>query len=817
MDYAKYDSVEKVVAYVSSLPLTSKSVLDVPWKRRGVDVERVQQILDSKVSAVSHTTSTPTTPRVASAATPITPRAASSAVTPTTSRAATAATPTTPRAASAVDSSAVTPTTSRAATAPTRRSSRAASAPSTPRTSIADSDATPDCHVLVPFSKMVDWISSSMSCKHCKVNIKASCISKTTVGIATQLHYDCDSEKCRSRKKNTMEAEYVETDIEDNQDKRALHSTTRFAANWRMLAANQLFGESQKAGEIVAGFLDLSPHAFPKWWFKMEDQLAEQGHERLASEIIEQNLKDYVENKIPETGILKVPLTVSFDMGWQKRGRSYNSLSGHAFLYDVHTGKVVGMQVYSKNCLKCSKYKRQGLTGENIPDHRCPKNYEGSSKGMEATAALQMVKRLFEHELVQAYVKEMVIDDDASTRALLSHCLSELAEFVAGYQWPVDSNGKKVPKAKDIGKLPFDHPIIIFLADLMHRIRCFGKYVFAMAVAPLSTSTCTMVDAYRLKRNFGYWLLSYHTKDFDTFQQKSKAVVEHHFNNHAHCDDWCSMKKADATQTAIGNLKYRCKINDKKMYEDMCKVLHRFTESAKLKECHHGYSSQKNESMNQLISRYVPKDKTFCQSMSLNSRICLAVGVDSVGHEEYYERLFEKMKIPFPDNTRIMLRSMKKKRDYDRNYQAQPTQKRKRSVKKFDSTKDRLKKQMADKALGVAYRSGMNMEPNSNDEPGENTKVKKGCIACGAMDHRTRRAKACKYSRWSEQDFREEIVRITVSKATEEVAGVATAVEDSGVQSEGTYAFFGVRCDVDNMQFNQYSNYARFLHRGIRQ
>jgi hypothetical protein len=32
---------------------------------------------------------------------------------------------------------------------------------------------------------------------------------------------------------------------------------------------------------------------------------------------------------------------------------------------------------------------------------------------------------------------------------------------------------------------------------------------------------------------------------------------------------------------------------------------------------------------------YVPKDRTFCQSMPLTSRVCLAVGIDSVGHVEY--------------------------------------------------------------------------------------------------------------------------------------------------------------------------------------
>jgi hypothetical protein len=68
-----------------------------------------------------------------------------------------------------------------------------------------------------------------------------------------------------------------------------------------------------------------------------------------------------------------------------------------------------------------------------------------------------------------AFISNMVLDDDASTRALLiTHCLSELAQKISDYEWPADANGKKVPKTKDVGKVPFDHPLIRFLADLTH-------------------------------------------------------------------------------------------------------------------------------------------------------------------------------------------------------------------------------------------------------------------------------------------------------------------------------------------------------------
>ena len=156
---------------------------------------------------------------------------------------------------------------------------------------------------------------------------------------------------------------------------------------------------------------------------------------------------------------------------------------------------------------------------------------------MEAAAVLEMVKGMFNHTEVKAYVLRMVIDDDASMRALLCHSLSELERSIIDYEWPVDKKGKKVPKSKDKEQLPLDHPVILFLANVMHRIRTFGKYVFGLSNALMSISTMTMVDTYRLKRNFGYWLLSCCQLDFDVFAAKAKAVVEHHFNNHEHCGD----------------------------------------------------------------------------------------------------------------------------------------------------------------------------------------------------------------------------------------------------------------------------------------
>lgn len=86
-------------------------------------------------------------------------------------------------------------------------------------------------------------------------------------------------------------------------------------------------------------------------------------------------------------------ITVSIDGGWQKRGsgRSYTSLSGHVFAVGARTNAVLGRVVYAQKCKMCAVYAKKDA---DPPEHRCCKNYVGSSKGMEAKGAVELVKGL---------------------------------------------------------------------------------------------------------------------------------------------------------------------------------------------------------------------------------------------------------------------------------------------------------------------------------------------------------------------------------------------------------------------------------------
>jgi hypothetical protein len=108
-------------------------------------------------------------------------------------------------------------------------------------------------------------------------------------------------------------------------------------------------------------------------------------------------------------------IQVSYDMVWQQ----WNLASSHTLLVGGATRKPLIMEVKSKLCSVCfhRKKKHKDLVLEPIPEHRCPKNHDGTLSAMEPIACLDMVVELFERQ--QVIVQDICLDDDASTRALL--------------------------------------------------------------------------------------------------------------------------------------------------------------------------------------------------------------------------------------------------------------------------------------------------------------------------------------------------------------------------------------------------------------
>ena len=176
--------------------------------------------------------------------------------------------------------------------------------------------------------------------------------------------------------------------------------------------------------------------------------------------------------------------------------------------------------------------------------HHCPRNHDGSSKGMEAKAALACLNKVWTHDQILAYINVICLDDDATTKANLSHAFADLDLK----QLPRLTNRKGEPKTStkdDKGQLTKDHPKVTFLANLCHRIRSFAKYLYALKPLSKKKSEMNDVDCLRLKRNYAWWIFTDATLTFEQFEYSRLSPVLHHFNNHSTCGPWCHHKDKD--------------------------------------------------------------------------------------------------------------------------------------------------------------------------------------------------------------------------------------------------------------------------------
>ena len=98
-----------------------------------------------------------------------------------------------------------------------------------------------------------------------------------------------------------------------------------------------------------------------------------------------------------------------------------NSLSGHMFVLGGYLKRIVGRCVYAKTCRTCNNAEKKK---KDPRIHKCPKNYVGSSKAMEAQAALQLVKELWQTS--EIWLKRVVSDDDSSIRSILLHSYKQV-------------------------------------------------------------------------------------------------------------------------------------------------------------------------------------------------------------------------------------------------------------------------------------------------------------------------------------------------------------------------------------------------------
>ena len=552
-------------------------------------------------------------------------------------------------------------------------------------------------------------------------------LEEKTVGLATEVKCRCKtcddnlvfSTKCQRTKFLTHTSQTT---------------TESFLLNCTFVLALQLLGGGGIDAEILFGFLNIpnAPSMRSKKFHRIEQKLSpiicsiadDEVNSALDEEVYLQ-LKtegregDFVRWKEKNLGY-KPELTVSYDMGWQQRssGRKYDSDSGHGLMIGMHSRKIIGFKIKSKQCRICKVAAKKKIPA---PKHICSRNHVKSSKAMEVDVILELCVEYFDKKGVSiAYI---VSDDDTTMRSNLKHSLREKID--AGYMyledWPRTNSGRK---KNCHGRLPLRVPEPLFLADPSHRKKTLGKNLYALASLPSSKSLVTKELAQKLMISYGYMLyqirkMKWET-DRDEIMRKVQAPLEHRFGNHCYCSDtWCRFLKAEKdgkTYTPPAGSFY-CKVADKPLYDELKPIFDRFTSAKVIVESVHNMSTQKNESMNNVIARLCPKLKHVSESITLLTRVCLAVAYSNLGFTSLFTKILEKLGVDRSSlndpATRILTKTLKRIDNIKVNEAIRKKTQKYRAQRKYGDKAKRKEQIYLERISDGTYQTGIAM----SDQP----------------------------------------------------------------------------------------------------
>lgn len=452
-------------------------------------------------------------------------------------------------------------------------------------------------------------------------------------------------------------------------------------------------------------------------------------------------------------------LQVSFDMAWQQKGSGhvYNSASGHAIFVGKETRKAIALDYKSKRCNFCLQFWKTNPVGP-VEKHQCWQNYVGSSGAMEPQACLDILTRLYDKKNV--IISMICCDDDASTRSLLKWSNADFMKNNNTTKVPMvpitkGKNAGKLQPRPDKGSLAGHIPEPSFVADPNHRRKILtGELYKVFQAKAKERMSMTRMDINRIGKNFGYMMKSLRTmEDESQYEAAGRAILEHHYDNHEYCGAWCKRKMMSNEQRAASKRYYRRKDDpvDAKLYVKLKRIVDRFITLERLREVAHGMDTNVNESFNNTVSWFAPKNRVFCGTGSLANRLAMAVGINSVGFLAYFTRLYAKLGITMDSSVIYFLKQKDALRSKRLESMKKAESKKRRLEKKYAQLKDdEMQARVQRKKRAGTYRRGINLDDDDDDKNQQerrNAKKKSKrdivCSHCGRQGHSTTRSKHC--------------------------------------------------------------------------
>jgi hypothetical protein len=583
--------------------------------------------------------------------------------------------------------------------------------------SVIEPTKPPASRVIVEVESLKSTMEGNCRCKKCYKSVD---VSLRTVCLATSIMITCKDVNCGFIYYSDPPAQ-VAIESPDNRER-----STDYAINSLYVLGFLSCGDGCTEAARLLGMLGLPNDTTmeSRSFTIIEDRISSKIQD-VTKEILKENLtaevkiamersptndnndfelwKESLTNKQVRLSKARYPkVGCSFDMGWQQRssGNRYNSASGHALLVGEFTRKPIAFTLMSKRCNFCFTWKKKNkdIMDDDMelymPDHDCTKNHDGTSSAMEPNACLQMVVSL--HDDFFVVVHRICADDDASTRSMLRWSNADYMKNNNTNEPPMEpmmrGPNKGKPKVRsDRGKLPANVPETFFVADPNHRRKVLTGELLTLVKSKVADKfTMTKMDATRLGKNFSYMIRQLPRLQEDQYEACGKAVLEHHFDNHEFCGPWCPRKRlaADAPEWLDKERYYRSKSKDALLYKKLEELVARFITLDRLKEVAHGMDTQVNESMNNTFSWLAPKNKLYCGFQSLRNRLSIGIGINALGMEVYFSRLFKMLGIIMTPNVEHFLQVKESKRTKKLNKVKLPATKKERLKVKYEQLRE---------------------------------------------------------------------------------------------------------------------------------
>ena len=364
--------------------------------------------------------------------------------------------------------------------------------------------------------------------------------------------------------------------------------------------------------------------------FKTREREAGKAVETVAGHTCVETIEIEKENAIkigetPDENNL-VPISCSYDMGWQKRGKGFNSNTGQGAVMGLHTGKIMDYATKTKTCRVCDHAKKMKSTPHK---HDCRKNHSGSSKAMEPTSAVQLFNNITKHN---AKYSTYTGDDDSTTESFIH------AQVPYG-----------VEKFSDI---------IHIKRSLTSRLHNLSK----MKRFPNCSSLSTKVIDYLVKC-FSV-AVNQNKGDPKLMQASLKCIVPHAFGIHTDCSEsWCRWKQ-EPTMYKHAYLPYGKDLHGEELKQALNDIFSQYHSDTMVEKLAPIANSQRNESFNSTVGSKNPKIRFYGGSESNDFRVACAVAQTNVGYG-YICRTLNSLGIEPGNNCEAYVDGMKRKRDDD--------------------------------------------------------------------------------------------------------------------------------------------------------